>query len=214
MKITLNEFRELVKERVARLLEIDPADIGSGTPDNFEPEIDPDMPPTEPEQLIDYAGLSSKTQEIAHKLQPVITNKLGLEITNILETGRGKHTHENSMQSNKAIEMEYIASVLGILYKKVSDSEKKNIRDYFFSAFSPYSNLNYEAASTLARMVARKAGISTDLRFKGQIEASNYLEIVADAIYFSIDKALKHYDADKSASFGYYFTQVAVNKVC
>src|ERR1035437_9061552 len=110
MKITLNEFRELVKERVARLLEIDAEDIQGNVPDeepinNEEPfnheepaDVNSFVPPEHLERKPDkYSKISSAANNLAGKLDPKMLAIGNKEIDKILATGKGKYTHQNSL---------------------------------------------------------------------------------------------------------------------
>lgn len=204
------KYRFLIKEHFIKLLELNELDVygdegpeEKGLPEEpIEEPIDtvvPDEPIAEinPEE---YPNLGTSIANVAGRLAPGRIGALNMEIEKIMNTGRSNINHENYVAGDKRDELEYVTSVVAQLFKSVNSDKKKNIRTFLFTAFNPYGD-KHGNSSKLARMVARKAGITYDLTASKSIDADVYMGMIAQAIYEAIDYALKTYNPNQT-SFG------------
>lgn len=176
------------------------------------------------------ASTSSQAHEFDH-LGTVIAklaNKIGKnekELDNIhaqilkaVSTGRVNKDFNFSKYnygSGKKDNYDYFVSVLAALYKDADATDKKNIRNVIFITMPVYEQYNSMEGSdkisirpsALTKLVARKAGIGYDLRGEKTIDASYYVDIVAESIYKAIDYALEKYRPDDGI-----FSSVAIFK--
>lgn len=222
MKITLTELKKLIREKAYKLFELeivgdtnntsddedDSSDEFSGQHHDIEnPEADVDAPPMD--KSLGYAHLNKVTSAINNRLSPKLIDRLNLEINNILETGRGSHTHENSL--NKLDEIDYITTVLGSLYYSAPNSERKNIRDYMFVAFTPFK-LGSNQPTRLLRNVAIRSGIEANLSFSDDPKIEPYISLTSESIYTAIDYVLAHFHAGQNLKFGNKLFVVSVSR--
>jgi len=220
------KYRSLLKEHFLKLLELNELDVIEDNPeenpepydapaewgaeDVASPNVGTTADLSEPEVarpdvavgVDEYSNLGKSIATVASKLSPESKNSADAEISRILELGRSKMTHELYIgaDANRKNTFEYVTSVLGTLYKDASSRQQENIRTFMFTAFNPYGD-RHGVSSKLARMIARKAGITFDLTSSKSIDAEYYMGIITESIYKSIDYSLKNYSPDKT-SFG------------
>jgi DNA-directed RNA polymerase specialized sigma24 family protein len=215
------KYRFIIKEyylRLARLNELEVFGDDEGPDEKGilgDPEAPEEVSPETAGEITpqNYPNLGGSISRVASRLSADRLKLDNKEIEKILRTGKSRMNHENYVgeSQEKKDEFEYVTSVVGELYKSVNSDKKTNIRDFLFGAFLPYSD-THGSSSKLARMIARKAGITYDLTgTKKTADYSEYMEKLAEAIYEAIDLALASYRPDET-SFGRWLTITAASK--
>ena len=225
VKLKIKDLNKLISERALIMLEAElddmpPSDktsdeevfFNNDADDSIEnigdmqvdrgDDIDADVPEAEENG---YTHLGLAIEKLASRIDEPFLMDLNDEIEKAIKTGRVSKdfTFTRMITSGKdKAAFDYFLSVLGALYKQSSGTDKSNIRSAIFLALPVYAVSSYEKtegntkSSTLTNLVAKKAGIGA-LMHKSTIDASYYLDIVADSIYNSIDYALENYSPDK-----------------
>lgn len=188
-------------------------------------DIDADMPPEDKSinnpletnsnnDGLPFSQLSNAINNLVYTIKDnKKIEKLDSLILKAISTGRiDKNTTFEKMVVpgvDKA-EFEYFLTVLATLYKTkgTSASEKENIRKAIFLSLPIYNTTSIEntesgdiRSSSLANLIARKSGIGSFLGIGKTIDASYYLDIIADSIYDAIDYALENYSPIKGGAF-------------
>jgi len=206
MKITNSQLRKLIKEQIQSIFE----------DENQLTSVDTEV-------NTDYSQLSQYLTNLGKKFPEEVKNKLNSSISTILKTGRGFITHEKSLQKSikndsaysVSTEFNYIVSALATIYKDVSDSEKRNIKNYFFLAYNPYASTGEGVEvktkpSPIAIIIGKATGITHELTFIKNIDVQYYLEFISNAIYDAIPRSLENYNSEKG-SFHSLFVTIASN---
>ena len=241
MKITKEQLKNLIKEQARKLLEIDIIDKYDDEDENeddsndFEDDdvdglegleksddelanqedLQADLEVPTMSNLENYQELSSVLKSLSEKIGERKTNVLNSEIKSILESGRGKHTNENSYGKTSLMdELNYITTTLATIYKEVDESEKKNIINYLFAAFSPFASSGLP--SQWLKNIAINSKINNDFRFirtSGIDKKTDlYIGIISDAIYSSIPKSLENYNPKFGFKFNNFLFSNCINE--
>lgn len=218
-KISLKELRKIVSENAFKILEDN--DLESNQDINPEPEINStnidDSTPIDKgleDSSNDFNGfenLSDITKKLSTSIDPKKLDEINGEIIKTLSTGRINKNYNFSKMVVSGVDksvFDYFVTVLATLYKKADSSEKANIRKAIFLSLPVYNMASVEStdsgdirSSSFSNLVARKAGIGSFLGVGKTIDASYYLDIVADSIYEAIDYALENYNPERGGTF-------------
>lgn len=242
MKYTKESFRLYLAEQVKKLMEIGDEDIfgndyeeelpavdgGLGNVDVAEPgaeeaEFDAGTAVAPAPEKIDginssaiqageFEKVSQQLSAMASNLNPNSLAQTNLEISNILRTGRSKMVHINTMEK-KMKEFNYLTTAVATIFPFVSETEKSNIRNYIFVAFTPHiSHEGSLRASPFAQMVTRYAGIDAKATFSYMKNVNNmdYMEYVEDGIYRAVMTALKNFQPNRGKSFFNFMLSTSV----
>lgn len=231
IKITLKDLRKLIAENAFKILEDKEEELSDVTP-----ELNKDIDSSETLNIADetpadtdsqdslnssYENLSDIIKKVASSLDSTKLNQLNAEILKSLTTGKVNRnfTFDKMVSESKnRKDFDYFTTVLATLYKNANSSEKENIRKVLFLALPVYNMASIESGqgdirpSSFAKTVAQKAGIGYDFNINAKtIDASYYIDIVADAVYEAIDYFLKNYDPDRGGLFSAQVLYKAAN---
>jgi len=236
--ISLNELKRLISESAYRIFETNlENDDTTETPDDAtslshplnktgeEPSLENpthNIQPNDTENTFDYLGTTIKN--IAHKIKnPAHLEEANAEILKALSTGRVNKKYDFAVMnygSGNKDTFDYFVSTLAALYKDEDEATKKNIRKVLFLVFPVYelyggdiSSEYSHRPSSFAKLTALKAGVKYDLRSLNKtIDSSYYIDIIADAIYESIDSSLEKYNPNVNVPFSSFLLANASNK--
>src|ERR1035437_5885426 len=225
--MTMEQFKKLISESVITILNEDmdlTMDNGGRVANNEaeEPALDVDTGTPETRHANSkYANTASILTKISFKLNEQEVAFLDGEIDKTLATGRvnPKLTYEKSAQARleNTSRFDYYTTALATIYKK--GSQRDNIQKAMFIIFSPYiintveHGSGNDKLSTLARFVAKKAGIQQDLWSLKDIKTSFYADVIIDSIYEAIEYSLEKFDPERGGTFFPVLLYKAANNV-
>lgn len=192
MKITNEQLKKLIDESVQNMFELDVVDDENKTEVN--PEINQDLNSSEEVHLDDYFSLGGYISKESNKIDDNLKADIDYEVKSILNRGNSNLTYSNTYKTSKQLTFNLITSILAALYKSASSSERANIRSYIFIAFNPYVGTQ-GSPSVFAKHVGENSGIKENIYLPND-KNKFYLEMIADAIYESVDKSLNLYNTD------------------
>jgi DNA-directed RNA polymerase specialized sigma24 family protein len=239
-KLSSLELKKLISERAFKIFEANEEELNNTeeTGQDFdaghqEPSLETNPSIEEPQSnsvdkshLNNFDDLGDTISNISSKLNPIELEDANSQILKAISSGKVSPKYDFTIMnygSGKKNVFDYFVSVLAAIYKNEDSATKNNIRKVLFLVFPVYEFFGRDAKnseynervypSSLTKLIAKKSGINHELNVGYKtIDSSYYIDIIADAVYESIDTALEKYNPNANVPFSSFFLVTAANK--